>query len=122
MWECEVHNLEARCISLIRNVRLQHAVSNIGRNSISYFNLRRRGCRKFSDLDLNSLESISRFLPKNLATISRAIVNLNVNLDVSSKIIREGRKRAEPICIFKGGLVNTPAETLNWAYKISKIN
>ena len=27
----------------------------------------------------------------------------------------------DPICIFKGGLINTPIETINWSNKLSKL-
>ena len=133
--------LEARSISLIRNIKLQSAVSNAGKNSIVYFNLRRAGCVRLSQLGANSLASLSRFLPRSLANVGREIINLNVNLDVtmlechsflkkrlvdlsscSSKTIREGRCDNDPICVFKGGLINSPIETLNWTNKLAKLS
>ena len=141
IWEEEVINLEARSISLIRNIKLQSAVSNTGKNSLIYFNIRRNGCEKISQLDANSLAGLSRFLPRFLVNISRGLINLNVNLDVSmlnkhtylkkkltelsscsSKAIRDGRVQKDPICVFKGGLINSPIETINWAYKVSKLS
>ena len=83
IWEEEVINLEARSISLIRNIKLQSAVSNTGKNSLIYFNIRRNGCEKISQLDANSLAGLSRFLPRFLVNISRGLINLNVNLDVT---------------------------------------
>ena len=140
MWESEAHNLDSRCITLIRNVKLQSAVSAAGKNSLIYFNLRTAGCRKISDLDIQSLENLSRFMNRSLVAISRMCVNLNVNLDVtavaehsflcsklvdlkasSSKQIREGRASRDPICIFKSGIINSPIETLNWARKLSEL-
>ena len=136
IWDCETVQLDAKCISLIRQTRLNLVVSDTGKNSIAYFNARRLGLNKISDLNENRLNSLSRFMPRNLVESSRSVINLRVDLNIdstryqsflnnklvdlstcSSKAIREGRTMKDPICIFKGGLINTPIETINWSNK-----
>ena len=140
IWDMEIELLEAKAISLIRGIKLKSAVSHNGRNSIAYFNVRRAGCERLASLSRAQLDSLTRFMPKNLAAISKIAIAINVNQDtsmlnsfsflrnkltniqsLSSKSIREGRANREPICIFKGGLINNPTETLTWSYKLSKL-
>ena len=107
---------------------------------MAYFNLRRVGKDRIADLSRAYLESLNRFIDRSLLEVGRYAVNINLNIDVTalqhftvlghklvnlksvtSKNIREGRTTRDPICIFKCGLINTPAETINWANKLNKL-
>ena len=140
LWTTDPGQLEANGVALIRELQLKSIVSSAGRNSIAYFNIRRLGATKIADLDRHSLDSIGRFINRSLLDCCRQVVNINLNSDVSvlkectvirnkivdlkslsSKSIREGRTIVDPICVFKSGIINTPLETLNWAYKLNKL-
>ena len=132
--------LDADGVAAIRDIKLKSVVSSVGRNSIEYFNIRRLGKDKIGELDPRSLENLGRFLNRSLLASFRHVVRINLNSDVtrlkecivlrnkivdlktlSSKSIREGRSQIDPICLFKSGIINSPIETVNWAYKLSKL-
>ena len=140
LWKVEPVLLDTIGVALIRDVKLNSIVNPIGRNSIAYFNIRRLGKERISELNLANLATIGRFVPNEFLAICQAALSLNVNVDLThleqhtvlrnktidlktltSKSIRDARSQKDPICIYKSGIVNTPAETLSWGYKISKL-
>ena len=140
IWETPREELGCSELKLIKEVKLQDCVSPVGKNSILYFVLRRRGITSLGQLNLNELDQLSRFMNRNLAEKIREIHALDLNQiaissdgltflnkklvklsTLSSKMIRDGRANSEPICLFKSGLILDPSESLNWSTRISKI-
>ena len=56
---------------------------------------------------------------KHHTFLKNKLVELN---SVSSKTIRDGRSQSLPISLYKSGIISSPAETLNWAFKLSKLS
>ena len=140
MWNLEQHELTPGMVSLIRNISLNKVISNVGKNSLSYFNVRTSGINTVGGLDRQQLNLLARFMDRNLAKISGYVVEINLNADtgiyksstvlngklcdlmkVTSKAIREGRLKRAPITMFRSGMLMTPAESINWAYRLSRL-
>ena len=142
MWETPSDKLELKAVRLIKRTKLQDCVNSIGKNSLAYFNLRRRGLTDLGQLNLRELLSLKRFVNENLLNRCREtctfdlrqvgafehnrLIFSNIQLkdltSLSSKKIREGRSSKEPICLFKSGLILDPAGTINWANKLRKVS
>ena len=140
LWWSTNSDLTSHIVSLIRNIKLASAVSSIGKNSLSYFGIRRRGIDTISGLTRDALNSLRRFVDPNLYSISCYAIERNVNLDTShleymswfngklcdlrtksSKEIRDGRCTKDPICLYRSGLIQTPSETLSWCKKLNSL-
>ena len=140
MWEIDRQNLDAKSITLVREIKLQSAVNSIGKNSIAFFNIRRQGWERIRDLDLAAIDRLSRFIPGALVRLTQLVIALNVNLDTtmlihhtvlrnklvdletcSFKALREGISQLDPIGTLKSGLINSRKKTLNWANKVGKL-
>ena len=140
LWDCEIHSLDMKSISLIRAMKLNSVVNRTGLNSLAYFAIRQAGKSRLEELNVVDINRLARFLPKNLIAIAKHVVNLNVNADIailgkhtvignkivelatlSSKAIRDGRADSLPICLFRSGILNSPTETLTWANKVNAL-
>ena len=64
-------------IAYIKNIKLERAISSVGKGSIGYFALRQAGLRRLGELDAAKLQSIGRFLNRNLHNEARRVLNLN---------------------------------------------
>ena len=119
--------------------KLQQALSPNGRTSIAFLNLRTQGKLTIGQLNRAELETLRRFLPRELIDFAigtlnipveplrssqwlylsrNALVNLN---SLSSKTIRISREDPEPICIYKIGPIMSPIEAINWSNNLSKL-
>ena len=140
MWSIEQHELTPSMVSLIRSISLNKAITPVGRNSLSYFNIRMMGIETVGGLDRPKLNQLARFMDKNLVKISEYAVTINLNVDntparnltvlngvlvdltrASSREIREGRQKKIPVTMFKSGLLMTPSEVLNWADRLRRL-
>ena len=81
MWNLEQHELTPGMVSLIRNISLNKVISNVGKNSLSYFNVRTSGINTVGGLDRQQLNLLARFMDRNLAKISGYVVEINLNAD-----------------------------------------
>ena len=119
--------------------KLSQALSANGKNSIAFLNLRVQGKTLIGHLNRAELESLSRFLPRELLDFAVNTINLPMErLDsnqwlyphgkalvdlasLTSKQIRNSRENPEPICDFKIGPSLRQIEVINWSHNLSKL-
>jgi len=130
-----------KLVYLIKEIKLCDLLTSTGKQSLSYFNLRRQNKRKIGDLSNQDLNSLHRFFDHRLfGQLSKAIHLRNVppNDDsatmipdsrglkdirkTESKKIRELINVKDPICVFKLGSIMTPQECISWGASLNKIN
>jgi hypothetical protein len=129
-------------ISYLRNIKLDNVVSQIGRGSIAFFDIRRLGCRMVGELDPNLLRRLEPFIERTIySELKRAvIIRLDLNqlenwqlpfvrrgkfvnmVKLTSKEIREALAPVEPTCIFKFGAICSPSQSLTWGHNLSKVS
>jgi hypothetical protein len=132
---------EAVYVKSMKDIRISTIISQTGKTSLPYFRLRISNKSIVGDLTINEVNSIERFVAnKTLLNSIKDIVrfrNVNPNVEykynltfnkkwcnlltLSSKQIREVISLPLPICIFKVGVILSPAETLNYFTKLNKI-
>ena len=128
-----------KVISLIRDIKLSSLVSATGRQSLTYFQLRRQGKIKIKDLNAAELRSIERFINvPNMVNIRKAIdlqvgdssdsdkylywcKGLKPLSKLTAKNFRESQMDWQPICLYKIGAVLDPSENASWALKIKHL-
>ena len=142
----EMSNIDSlKFAQLVRNIRIEKLVNNVGKNSISYFNLRLQNKTRLRDLTLNEIESISRFIErKSLPVIKEAcrmrgirqfdereLEELEMTMcygsriidlrHTTSKVIRTLEGDNDPICVYKIGAILNVQEAINWGHALSKV-
>ena len=133
---------DRKAIAVIKNIRLEKIISNVGKNSIAYFTARRSGATKVRDLNLN-LNGLGRFITNDLRRILERVIGLpednnfiltgnyktcfvmkNKFVDMrkfTNKELRNALVSSKPIEIFKSGVVLTTNESINWGAKLRKV-
>lgn len=131
-----------RFLSTIRDLKITEIMSNLGRNSLTYFLLRRRGRMKVRDLNQGELRDIIRFIEPNRRTMVERAVSFrncppNVNQELNhciyvnssfkrlelctSKEIRGARDTRSRVSTWKSGLALSHRESATYCYRISKL-
>ena len=130
-------------IAALKNVKLSNLLSQAGKNSIAYFNLRRQRLKKVEDITVEQLNSISRFAEKRLIGPLKEVIRLPGDRDfirtgeveismfirgkavdlrkLTSKEIRLSITTPIPICNPKIGLILTPIECISWGNILRKL-
>ena len=143
LWENPMLRCNVQFISAVRACKIKNLIKPALRNNLAYFLLSRAGKTKVEHLTLGDVENIGRILLNgDLAPLLRAAVQVRlpnfdfttqsgiyyykrkwVNLDkLSSKEIRLERKKVDPICLFKCGLILDPSEGGRWLKKVNNLN
>ena len=128
-------------IVILRSIKINSIITEIGKNSLAYFNLRRQAKDEVGKLSPAELERLIRFIPPTLHKALRKAVTINLRdieygpynyypckaslkelKNLTTKEIRLERSEDEPYCIFKFGLILTPAECITWCNKVRKLS
>jgi hypothetical protein len=129
-----------RFVSLMRNIPIKKAVNRTGRQGLTYFNIIRAGKLTIGDLNREEIQSLRRFVDKNLIESALKAPNVNLNLatenldkayvinekfiplaKLTSKEIRTSRSDRLPIRNFKSGLEIPIGQLLTWLRNLSKL-
>lgn len=126
----------------VKEIRLPEIMSDLGRQSLTYFSLLVRQKNKVKDLNEADARSLRRFLKfPCLGNVLQQAVRLTYNIeanngemyltyrsgkwidlcDLTSKQIREYQSPIDPLCVFKVGLILTPTESINVFAKLNKL-
>ena len=127
-------------LTFLRKVKISEVITQLGKNSLLYFNLRRRGKLNIGDMNVEDLHSIERFIHKDIAHAVRravatqvrvethnhvlSIMNCSKNVNIltsTSKAIRDCLSTNAPICLYKFGSVMTPVENNTWCHSLRKV-
>jgi hypothetical protein len=130
-------------LSLVRNIKIKNTVNSRGKGSLAYFRVIMGNKSLIGDLTLEELRSMQRFIDNRdlyrymeLAILTRDRRQVHVDdlklypgkeklFDMerlTSKEFRTMRDDTDNICIFKSGLILTPYESVNYMYKLRKLN
>ena len=141
-WDSPHVDRNRSVLAAVQNLAIKSVLSKAGSLSIPFFSLRVRGKRKIGDLTELELRSLTRYIePKKVALLTKAITmapaRMAAPLDLSdsvltcktfkaldkctSKEIRLALSDDSPICEYKLGVTLTPAEAINWGYKLSRL-
>ena len=140
LWSDSSLDRHNQLLRAIGDTDLKLVVSKTGLNSIPFYLIWRRGCRKINDLRNQDLRNLNRYIDdRKLTKIQTSIDTRAVNADreflkglliraknfpidkLSTKSIREARSTIPAITDFKLGLTLTNAESRSWSLKLSKV-
>ena len=130
-------------IAALKNIKIANLLNQAGKNSLAYFNLRMQRLHKIKDLNLEQLNSISRFVEASFITPIKEVLRLpgdtafvttgeiefshfikNKAVDIrklTSKELRNSIATFDPICNPKIGLILTPVECISWGNVLRKL-
>ena len=126
-------------IWFIRNIKVKNILSEAGKTSIAFFNIRIRGKTKIGELRPEELTTLSRFVKTPI--LNRCMSALTVNpgnlipdlmsypvgdkfvplVKLTSKEIRLARTENVPIVEYKTGLNLSINQALTWGHNVSKL-
>ena len=139
LWANKNYERNRGLLSEVRKLKLVDYVSRMGRGSLNYFVVTRRGKRLIGDLDLNELNSMERHIdPDKMYLLKKAILtNPGVTESLGSSVpvgkgfkplssctakeIRDNLVLTEPVSLLKIGTTLSKAEAVNWGNRISKL-
>ena len=123
----------------LRELKLKRILSEAGKASLIFYNLRRQGKDKLGQLNHNELRSLTRFVKPLILKACTAALAVNPGIvdppplnyytgqtfssldKLTSKAIRLLRSDKTPINTFKLGALITPNKSLSWGLNVSKL-
>ena len=132
-------NGSRQLLALLRERPIRNLVNDRGRLSLAFFLVRQSGASKVKDLNEGQLTSLERFLDRSWLTKLKSSLRMRLpyqesdkflfydgknlrNIErLSSKEFRASKEAADQLCVFKFGLILTPAESASWLYKVNKL-
>ena len=142
-WQDRLLYSDKHYVSRLKEIALSKAVSNLGRNSLAYFAIRRLGITKVGELDGLQLENLRPFvtqhlfraiketLPITLPNVPNVPLENNFSVIAKSKLLDLSKKtskeirgplgNSEPLTIFKIGVIMTPTEALSLFAQIRRL-
>lgn len=129
-------------IGLIKETPIKNMINRVGKTSLAYFSIRRRGHDQLGLLTRQELRDLERFVDdKEQLRLAYKILEtrdwrrpdeadrwtipgkqkLYYLKNLTSKDIRVITRKWEPICVFKAGIIMNPVTSANYFHKVSKL-
>ena len=140
LWDDIKFDRHRELLQVVADTEIDLLVGERGRVSMPFFLLRARGLRKVSQLTVQELHSLNRFIDKKKLRLLNLAIRMRIGNappaflesyfingrskhlgSVTSKEIRENRTKRQPIGDFKIGTLLSDSELKSWGMKLAKV-